>query len=106
MEDVSKILLELAKKYQELSAVCVTLSCAAKKAEALEAKIISEESQTPIVTYEKVREMLLLKHKQGFAKEIKELIEKYDATKLSEVAPGDYAALLEDASWLVSKEEE
>ena len=56
-----------------------------------------EESKTPAVTLEQVRSTLASLSAEGKTAQVKNLIEKYGATKLSEVDPMHYAGLLEDA---------
>lgn len=48
-------------------------------------------------TLEDVRGVLAEKSANGHGAEIRELLKKYGQTKLSEIAPKDYAALLADA---------
>ena len=56
-----------------------------------------EESKTPAVTLEQVRSTLASLSAEGKTAQVRDLIEKYGATKLSEVDPVHYAGLLEDA---------
>ena len=60
-----------------------------------------EVSATPVkqseVTLEQVRAALAEKSAAGHTDEVRELIQKHGAVKLSEVDPGEYAALLADA---------
>lgn len=51
----------------------------------------------PSYTKEDVRGILAAKSAAGFKKEVKELLEKYDAQQLKQVDPKDYAALLKEA---------
>lgn len=59
----------------------------------------SEENaeDAPKLTLEQVRAVLAEKSANGHGAEIRELFKKYGQTKLSEIAPKDYAALLADA---------
>lgn len=52
------------------------------------------------VTLEKVRGVLAKKSQAGLTVEVKGLIEKYGGSKLSEVDPSNYEALLKDAEVL------
>lgn len=52
------------------------------------------------VTIEDVRAVLAAKSQDGKTKEVKALLMKYDAGKLSGVKPEDYAALLKEAEAL------
>lgn len=52
------------------------------------------------VTLEEVRAVLAEKSHAGFTAEVRALLEKYGAAKLSEVEPSQYAELLADAEGL------
>lgn len=54
----------------------------------------------PVLTLEQVRAVLANKSRQGHTAEIRALLQKYGATKLSSVAPSNYMALLADAEVL------
>ena len=56
-----------------------------------------EEPKTPSVTLEQVRSTLASLSAEGKTAQVRDLIEKYGATKLSEVDPVHYAGLMEDA---------
>lgn len=56
-----------------------------------------KESKMPSVTLEQVRSTLASLSASGKTVKVRNLIEKYGATKLSEVDPVHYAGLLEDA---------
>jgi hypothetical protein len=52
------------------------------------------------VTLEQVRAVLADKSQQGFTADVRALLEKYGAPKLSQIDPANYAALLADAEGL------
>lgn len=52
------------------------------------------------ITLEQVRAALADKSQQGFTADIRALLEKYGAPKLSQIDPANYAALLADAEGL------
>ena len=54
----------------------------------------------PDISIEEVRAALAAKSVAGFMAEVRQLLEKYGAAKLSEVKETDYAALLADAEAL------
>lgn len=56
-----------------------------------------EEKQ---ITLEEVRAVLAEKSHDGFTAEVRALLEKYGASKLSQIDPSKYAALLADAEGL------
>lgn len=59
-----------------------------------------EKPKAPIITIDQVRAVLAEKSGQGKTKEVKALLYKYDAGKLSGVKPEDYPALMEEAQRL------
>ena len=59
-----------------------------------------EKAEEKQLTLEEVRALLAEKSRAGFTAEIKALLEKYGAERLSEVAPEHYPALLKDAEVL------
>lgn len=58
------------------------------------------EQAVKAVTLEQVRAALADKSQQGFTAEVRTLLEKYGAPKLSQIDPANYAALLADAEGL------
>lgn len=60
----------------------------------------AQEPLAPQVTIDQVRAVLAEKSGDGKTAEVKSLLFKYDAGKLSGVRPEDYAALLEEAKKL------
>ena len=58
------------------------------------------KSKTKGVTLEQVRAVLAEKSQQGFTADVRTLLEKHGAPKLSQIDPTNYAALLADAEEL------
>ncbi len=58
------------------------------------------EEKKPELKLEDVRAVLAEKSRAGFTAEVRALLQKYGATKLSLVDPKDYEALLKDAEVL------
>lgn len=56
--------------------------------------------QKPALTLEQVRAVLAEKSRAGYTASIRELLQKYGASKLSQVDPANYEALLQDAEVL------
>ena len=56
--------------------------------------------QKPALTLEQVRAVLAEKSRAGYTANIRELLQKYGASKLSQVDPANYEALLRDAEVL------
>ena len=53
--------------------------------------------QKPALTLEQVRAVLSEKSRAGYTAGVRELLQKYGASKLSQVDPSNYKALLRDA---------
>ena len=70
----------------------------AQKAEKPET--VAEAQQESPATLEGIRALMAQKTQEGKSKEIKELLQKYGAAKLSAVKPEDYPALLQEAQVL------
>lgn len=71
----------------------------AAHAEAPVSAKVSEPS-AKAVTLEQVRAVLADKSQQGFTADVRTLLEKYGAPKLSQIDPANYAALMADAELL------
>lgn len=59
-----------------------------------------EAAPAPKVTLEEVRATLAAKSQQGHTAEVRALLEKYGAPKLSQIDPAHYVALLVEAEVL------
>lgn len=59
------------------------------------------EQKTEVVTFVQLRSRLSEISRAGHTQEVKELIAKYGAEKLSDIAEADYAAVLTEAEGLV-----
>lgn len=64
------------------------------------AKAQAEAQQEKPATLEGIRALMAQKTQEGKSKEIKELLQKYGAAKLSAVKPEDYPALMQEAQVL------
>ena len=62
------------------------------------------KKEEPALTLEEVRAILAKKSRDGFTAQIRELLQKYGANKLSEVDPAKYKALVADAEGLADAE--
>ena len=60
----------------------------------------AEVQQESPATLEGIRALMAQKTQEGKTKEIKELLQKYGAAKLSAVKPEDYPALMQEAQVL------
>ncbi len=61
---------------------------------------VAKAQQEKPATLEDVRAVMAQKSQDGKSKEVKELLQKYGAAKLSAVEPEDYPALLREAQAL------
>ncbi len=96
---------DMAQTIEELRSAAAAISDAADWL----TKIFSEESQAmdapaspsePELTLEQVRAVLADKSRKGHTAEIRALLQKYGAAKLSGIDPSNYKALLADAEVL------
>ena len=95
--DKAKLLLDVASDLRKL----------ADSVQAVAGGIPGKEPDQPApqpekkaVTLEQVRAVLADKSHDGFTAEVRVLLEKHGAKKLSEINPDNYAALLADAETL------
>ena len=63
-------------------------------------EVTPSAAERPQLTLEEVRAVLAEKSHDGFTMEIRELLLKYGAPKLSEIDPENYADLMKDAEVL------
>lgn len=95
---MSKVYLTLADGFEKLAAGYRALAEEVTSQSPVDTKPVKEE---PSIDIETVRAVLADKSRNGKTKEIKALLMKYDAGKLSNVKPEDYASLLSDAEPLI-----
>lgn len=72
----------------------------AQKQDAAQAQPEAEAGQEKPATLEDIRALMAQKSQDGKSKEVKELLQKYGAAKLSAVKPEDYPALMQEAQVL------
>ena len=96
---------DMAQTIENLRSAAAAISDAADRL----TKMFSEEPQTadapaspsePELTLEQVRAVLADKSRQGHTAEIRTLLQKYGASKLSQIDPAHYKALLAEAEEL------
>ena len=92
---------ELSQLVNELNQCCKTLISIS---ESLASLFSSQEEAPPekpkAITLEEVRSVLAEKSRAGHTSKVRELLEKYGATKLSEIEPSQYPSLLVEAEVL------
>ena len=84
----------------DIRALSESLGTLADDLETSEPKVLKQEETKPALTLSDVRAVLAKKSQAGFTKEIKALIHKYGAEKLSAVDPKHYEALLKEVEEL------
>ena len=91
-----KLMKAIAKDLRELADHIEML----ETAEEVETNEGSKDVKEPTIPFEKVRKLLAEKSQAGYTAEVKELINKYGATKLSDIAPEHYEEVLREAEVL------
>ena len=108
--DKMKLLLELAQKLlkvaedirslaDSIQAVCTVVTDNLPEKEA-DAPPESEPGPEPEIPLEKVRGILAEKSRYGHTAEVRAIIKKFGADRLSDIDPKDYAAVLKEAEVL------
>ena len=93
MHSLADVLAAIADTYADVKLVA--------DAEVIEAAEPPKElPEKKVVSLEQVRGVLAQKTQLGFTKDVKTLLTKYGASKLSDVAPEHYEALMRDAEEL------
>ena len=70
------------------------------EAEAAPAPAPAAKESEPVLAFEDVRAILADKSREGFTAQIRELLQKYGASKLSDVDAKNYKALIADVEGL------
>ena len=97
---MNKIYLTLADGFEKLAAGYRTLAANSAEGQLIEQPPVAELKQESKISIEDVRAVLAEKSQQGKTREVKALLMKYDAGKLSGVKPEDYEALVKEAEVL------
>lgn len=90
--DTAQLLLKLA---EDLTALAKSLSDVPAESAPEEKPAKAEKKK--VVTLEEVRGVLAEKSRAGFTAEVRAIIEKYGAERLSEIDPASFEAVLKDA---------
>ena len=93
LREVAEALNNTARLLTELAGISESASNENSDAE-------TEEIIIPFATLEDVRKVLMEKSRDGHTAEVKEILKKYGADKLSAVEPKDYDAILKEAEVL------
>ena len=90
MKNLKQILMEISEELRQL-------------AEGIEVTAeLAQQEPVPEITLEEVRGVLADISRAGFTADVKKLIVKYGAERLSDVDPNNYSALLNDAKELMN----
>ena len=76
---------------------CILLAWLHQAAKALKDIFSSTEEEKKSVSLEDVRAVLAEKSRRGFTEEVKEIISKHGADRLSGIDPSEYESLLSEA---------
>lgn len=102
-----KLMINLARDLRSLAASIQTVADVMEDKETAETAqpetpVVAKEPEPPAkaVTLEQVRAVLADKSQQGFTADVRTLLEKYGAPKLSQIDPANYVALMADAESL------
>ncbi len=105
--DKTKLLLDVADSLLTLAAGVRAVAEALAVSEAASgvepdrpATATEEQPAAKTITLEQVRAVLADKSRQGFTADVRALLAKYGAPKLSRIDPANYAALLAEAEEL------
>lgn len=95
--DAAQRLMKVAEDLRSLSdsvqAVCELVTEGLSE----EPKAFPEKKKEPVISLEKVRGVLASKSQAGYTAEVRAIVSKYGASRLSDMDPKDYAAVLKDA---------
>lgn len=94
------ILREVAEALNNTARLLTELAGIAESASNENSDAETEEIIIPFATLEDVRKVLMEKSRDGHTAEVKEILKKYGADKLSAVEPKDYDAILKEAEVL------
>lgn len=98
--DIVSDLRSLADKVQVLAEAMADNGHAGSAQPETPAPVPEPKPEAKPVTLEQVRAVLAEKSQDGFTAEVRGLLEKHGAPKLSQIDPAKYAALLADAESL------
>lgn len=102
--EVAQLMLKVVQDMRALSdsvqAVCVAVTegLSVEQPKAIAEK--SSKAKEPEISLEKVRSVLAKKSEAGFTAEVRGIIQKYGANRLSEIEPEYFEAVIADAEGL------
>jgi len=96
-----KLLLDVAQNMRSLADSLQAMADAMDSGEPNQpVQPVEPKPEVKEVKLEQVRAVLAEKSQDGFTAEVRGLLEKYGASKLSQIDPANYAALMADAEGL------
>jgi hypothetical protein len=96
--DKKNLILDAAKNFASLSKILEAL--ASNMQEESDSSTGQSKKKAPEITLEKVRGILADKSRSGHTAEVRAIIQKYGADRLSKVDPEHYAAIIQEAEVL------
>ena len=100
MDATIKELRDIAASINDIANWLTGAFCADTEQEAEEAPAPDAKEPEPVLAFEDVRAILADKSREGFTAQIRDLLQKHGAKKLSEVDPSHYKALIKDVEGL------
>lgn len=100
MSDMAATIKELRNAAAAINDIANWLTEAFSSEPEAEASAAPAKEPEPVLAFEDVRAILADKSREGFTVQIRELLQKYGASKLSEVDAKHYKALITDVEGL------
>ena len=100
MKKCGEMLIQISEDLKQLFSTPSDTAAVTATAKAETKTTVPQEPPKVIIKKEQVRAVLAQKSRDGFTKEVKEILKKYGANKLSEVKESDYQAVLQDVEVL------
>ena len=97
---ISRLAAELASEFRETAPADSFDEDIAVAEDSNETLTVSVPEKKPAPTLEQVRAVLADRSRSGHTDEIRDLLQKYGASRLSQVDPENYEALIKDAEEL------
>ena len=94
-KEIREILLGISEMFAKL-ADCLRVE-EDNVPEAVQPELPFKEEKKPEITLEQVRGVLAAKSRDGFTQQVRELIVRHGANRLSEIDPKDYETVLKEA---------
>lgn len=100
MKKCGEMLIQISEDLKQLFSTASDTAADTVPVKAEMKEPVAKEPPKVTIKKEQVRAVLAQKSRDGFTKEIKEILKKYGANKLSEVSESDYQAVLQDVEVL------